>query len=194
MIHNARFRHARFRNPMYGLLLIGAIALASCSAPPQATQPAEPAVAVATAPAIASGEAAPATPVTDASSSAGPDYFQAAGIAIRGADPVAYFTESAYVAGSDAFTHDWQGATWQFASAANRDAFAANPEAYAPQYGGFCAWAVSQGYTAEIDPNAWNVVDGKLYLNFDRRIQQRWEKDISGHIAAANQNWPGVLN
>lgn len=185
------------RNFMSGLfkagLIGGAIALASCSAPPQATQPTEPAPVVAAVDSAASA-ATEATAVAVASSTAGPEYFQAKGVAIRGADPVAYFTQSAYVAGSDAFTHDWQGATWQFASAENRDAFAANPETYAPQYGGFCAWAVSQGYTAEIDPEAWKVVDGKLYLNFNQKIQQRWEKDISGHIAAANQNWPGVLN
>ncbi|MEM8615035.1 MAG: YHS domain-containing (seleno)protein [Cyanobacteria bacterium P01_H01_bin.105] len=114
-------------------------------------------------------------------------------IAIRGADPVAYFTAGEYTPGSDEFTYDWEGATWQFASAENRDLFAANPEDYAPQYGGFCAFAVSQGYTAPIEPTAWKIVDGKLYLNYDNRIQKRWSKDIPGHIAQANQNWPGVL-
>lgn len=116
------------------------------------------------------------------------------GVAIRGADPVAYFTESDYVPGSAEYTHEWGGATWQFASAENRDLFASNPEQYAPEYGGFCAWAVSQGYTASIDPTAWKVVDGKLYLNYDAKVQNRWAKDIPGNIAKADENWPNVLN
>ncbi|NER81670.1 MAG: YHS domain-containing protein [Leptolyngbya sp. SIO1D8] len=116
------------------------------------------------------------------------------GIAIRGADPVAYFTEGSYVAGSVDYTYEWGDATWQFSSAENRDLFASNPGLYAPQYGGFCAWAVSQGYTAPVDPTAWEIVDGKLYLNFDARIQRRWQQDIPGHIASADQNWPGVLS
>jgi YHS domain-containing protein len=121
-------------------------------------------------------------------------YFAENGVAIAGADAVAYFTEGAYVPGSADFTHAWGGATWHFASAANRDTFAAAPEDYAPQYGGYCAWAVSEGYTAPIDPTAWNVVEGKLYLNYDARIQARWSQDIPGHIARANGNWPAVLN
>ena len=115
------------------------------------------------------------------------------GIAIKGADPVAYFTQGQYVPGSSTYTYDWKGATWQFSSAANRDLFAASPAEYAPQYGGYCAWAVSQGYTAPVDPTAWSIVDGKLYLNFNADVQQRWERDIPGHIASANQNWPAVL-
>lgn len=115
------------------------------------------------------------------------------GVAIAGADPVAYFTEAAYVPGSAEFSHEWSGATWHFASAENRDEFANNPEQYAPQYGGFCAWAVSQGYTAPIDPEAWKVVDGKLYLNYDQRIQEKWANDIPGNIAKADENWPGVV-
>ncbi|MGK7891387.1 MAG: YHS domain-containing (seleno)protein [Leptolyngbyaceae cyanobacterium] len=115
------------------------------------------------------------------------------GVAIEGTDPVAYFTDGGPVPGSSEFAYEWNGAVWQFASAENRDLFAANPEQYAPQYGGYCAWAVSQGYTAPIDPSAWKIVDGKLYLNFDRRVQARWERDIPGHIAQADANWPGVL-
>ena len=115
------------------------------------------------------------------------------GVAIKGADPVAYFTEDTYVQGSDEFTHEWDGATWYFASAENRDAFASEPEAYAPQYGGFCAWAVSQGNTAPIEPTAWKIVDGKLYLNYNADIQARWSEDIPGNIAKADENWPGVL-
>lgn len=120
--------------------------------------------------------------------------FAEGNIAIRGADPVAYFTQGAYVAGSPEYTYDWGGATWQFANAEHRDLFVSNPGQYAPQYGGFCAWAVSEGYIAPVDPTAWDIVDGQLYLNFNARIQRRWQQDIPGHVARANQNWPGVLN
>lgn len=117
----------------------------------------------------------------------------ASSVAIRGFDPVAYFTVGQPTRGNPRFATTWNGAQWHFASAANRDAFVANPQRYAPQYGGYCAWAVSQGYTAGIDPMAWRIVGGRLYLNYNRQIQQRWESDIPGNIAAANRNWPRVL-
>ena len=123
-----------------------------------------------------------------------PAIFTEDSVAIRGADPVAYFTQSRYVPGSADYPYEWGDATWQFASAENRDLFAENPEQYAPQYGGFCAWAVAEGYTAAVDPNAWEIVDGKLYLNYDARIQRRWQQDIPGNIARANGNWPEVVN
>jgi hypothetical protein len=97
------------------------------------------------------------------------------------------------VAGERRYEHEWQGATWRFASAANRDRFAAAPERYAPQYGGYCAWAVSQGYTAGIDPEAWTIVDGKLYLNYDREVQERWAADREANIRSADANWPQLL-
>jgi len=122
-----------------------------------------------------------------------PMVFSEGGIAIRGADPVAYFTEGAPVIGAAEHAVMWNGTTWHFANTANMEAFMANPEAYAPQYGGYCAWAVSQGYTASIVPEAWTIHEGKLYLNFSRGVQRRWERDISGHIAAADANWPSVL-
>ena len=114
--------------------------------------------------------------------------------AAGGHDVVAYFSEGRPVPGDRRFVHAWNGAEWRFASAANRDAFAAAPEKYAPQYGGYCAWAVSQGYTASGDPQYWKIVDGKLYLNYDAGVQQKWERDIPGFIAAANRNWPTVLD
>ena len=136
------------------------------------------------------------TDVIEASSteSLPPAIFTEDSVAIRGADPVAYFTEKRYVPGSADFTYEWADATWQFASAENRDVFALNPEQYAPQYGGFCAWAVAEGYTASVDPNAWEIVDGKLYLNYDARIQRRWQQDIPGNVVRANENWPEVIN
>ena len=114
-------------------------------------------------------------------------------VAVGGYDPVAYFTEGKPVQGRSALTHQWKGVTWRFASEKNRDAFKADPGKYAPQYGGYCAWAVSQGYTAKGDPNHWKIVDGRLFLNYDASVQKNWEKDIPGHISNANKNWPKVL-
>ncbi|WP_416670315.1 YHS domain-containing (seleno)protein [Egbenema bharatensis] len=119
-------------------------------------------------------------------------FFSSDGVAIRGTDPVAYFREGRPVAGSESFSYEWGNATWWFSSAENRDLFASDPERYAPEYGGFCAWAVSQGYTAPIDPNAWKIVDDRLYLNANTGIQRRWERDIPGNIDKADQNWPGI--
>jgi YHS domain-containing protein len=112
------------------------------------------------------------------------------GLAVDGYDPVAYFTDGKPVEGKKEHSFEWNGATWRFSSAANRDLFAAAPEKYAPQYGGYCAWAVSQGYTADADPEAWKIVDGKLYLNYDKKVQAQWEKDVPGLIQKADANWP----
>ena len=113
--------------------------------------------------------------------------------AIRSHDPVAYFDRKGPVKGTKQFSHAWRGATWYFASAENRDIFAAAPERYAPQYGGYCAYAVASGYTADIDPNAWSIVDDKLYLNYSLSVRERWNKDIPGHIRRGDANWPAVL-
>jgi YHS domain-containing protein len=112
------------------------------------------------------------------------------GAAIQGFDPVAYFTRSAPTRGNPAITASWRGAEWRFASEANRAAFLAEPERYAPAFGGFCAYAVSEGYTASIDPRAWRIEGGRLYLNYSARIQRSWEQDIPGRIARADANWP----
>ena len=114
------------------------------------------------------------------------------GTAIEGYDPVAYFEEGKPVEGDSDYTHEWMGATWYFASAANRDLFAADPEKYAPQYGGYCAWAVANGYTASIDPEAWRIVDGRLYLNYSKQVQADWEQDVPGNIARGDANWPKI--
>lgn len=115
------------------------------------------------------------------------------GVAIEGTDAVAYFTEGKPVKGSSEFAHRWKGAEWRFKTAANRDAFAAQPEKYAPRFGGYCAWAVSQGYTAGIDPEAWTIHAGRLYLNYSKDIQAKWSQDIPGNIAKGEENWPKVL-
>lgn len=122
-----------------------------------------------------------------------PRVYSYEGLAIRGADPVAYFTEGAAVKGSADFEYTWNGATWHFSSAANLDTFKANPEAYAPQYGGYCAKAVSEGNLASIDPEAWRIVDGKLYLQYSPAVQDQWSADVAGSIANGDRNWDGVL-
>lgn len=115
------------------------------------------------------------------------------GVAIHGYDPVAYFTAGAPTKGTNAFTASWQGATFQFASAANRDAFVAKPDAYAPQYGGYCAMGMVGGGKYDIDPSAWRVENGRLYLNKDPRTQQSWLRDVPGHIVKADAKWPTVV-
>ncbi len=122
-----------------------------------------------------------------------PEVYAEDGIAIDGTDAVAYFTEGKPVVGDAAFTHDYMGATWRFSSEENRDLFTADPAAYAPQYGGYCAFAVSRGGTASTVPEAWRIVDDKLYLNFSLRVQGFWLEDVPGNIAKADANWPDVL-
>jgi hypothetical protein len=113
--------------------------------------------------------------------------------AIHGYDPVAYFTDAKPVPGREDIEFEWMGAKWRFATTEHRDAFAKAPEKYAPRYGGYCAYAVSQGHVADIDPNAWSIVDGKLYLNYDLDIQKKWKADIPGYVTKADRNWPGVV-
>lgn len=114
-------------------------------------------------------------------------------LAINGFDPVAYFTLGKPVEGDERFEFKWQGAVWRFSSAGHRSMFQEEPEKYAPRYGGYCAWAVAQGYTADVDPTKWKIVDGRLYLNYDAKVQKKWEADIPGNIKRADANWPGVL-
>jgi YHS domain-containing protein len=115
-------------------------------------------------------------------------------LAVGGYDPVAYFTDGRPVRGTTQHRITHAGYEYRFASAENLAAFRANPSRYLPQYGGYCAWAVSQGYTAPGNPNNWRIVDGRLYLNYNDEVQQRWERDIPGFIRSANANWPSVLS
>ncbi len=115
------------------------------------------------------------------------------GVAIKGYDPLAYFTDKRPEQGSEKFEYLWNGAKWRFASAARRDLFSHDPEKYAPRYGGYCAYAVSQGKIADIDPDAWTVFEGKLYLNLNKDVQKLWEKDMQGYIRKADENWPRML-
>ena len=113
--------------------------------------------------------------------------------ALSGYDPVAYFTAAKPVKGNAKFSTEYKGAKWLFSSPENRDAFVAAPAQYAPQYGGYCAWAVSQGYTASGDPLFWKVVNNKLYLNYDADVQKKWEVSIPEFIQKADSHWPKVL-
>ncbi|AGI67086.1 hypothetical protein OAN307_c14080 [Octadecabacter antarcticus 307] len=122
-----------------------------------------------------------------------PYVFAVDGIAIRGADPVAYLSQGEPVQGSRDHALMWGGATWHFSSAANMELFMADPRAYAPQYGGYCAYAASQGYVASTVPEAWTIHEGKLYLNFSLGVRRRWARDIPGHIASGDANWPALL-
>lgn len=115
-------------------------------------------------------------------------------IAVSGYDPVAYFTDGRPVRGNAQFRIVHQGYEYRFATAEHLAAFRANPARYLPQYGGYCAWAVSQGYTAPGNPNNWRIVGGKLYLNYDDTVQRRWEANIPGFIQSADRNWPSVLS
>ncbi|WP_417672273.1 YHS domain-containing (seleno)protein [Roseibium sp.] len=113
-------------------------------------------------------------------------------LALTGYDPVSYFYGSAPLKGKADFTAKHKGLTYRFASAQNRDAFVSEPARFAPQFDGYCAYGVSRGYKVGVDPLAYKVVAGKLYLNYSRSVQRTWSRDIPGYIAKANETWPGI--
>ena len=113
--------------------------------------------------------------------------------AIQGYDPVAYFTKHEPVKGKHEFVYLWKGATWYFSDAQNLKVFKADPEKYAPQFGGYCAYGTSQGHKAPTSPDAWSIVDGKLYLNYNKDVREMWKKDQPELIKKANENWPKVM-
>lgn len=114
-------------------------------------------------------------------------------LAVGGYDTVAYHTQKAAVPGTAEHVATWKGATWRFATRENRDLFIASPEKYAPQYGGYCAFAVASGGKSPGDPKVWSVVDGKLYLNLSKGVQSLWDKDRPGFISKADQRWPQLI-
>jgi YHS domain-containing protein len=118
----------------------------------------------------------------------------AAGVALRGYDMVAWHLDGRPRRGSAAQRVVWEGVAWHFASAAHRERFAANPEAFAPRYGGFCAFGVARGYKVDIDPEAWHIQAGVLFLNYDRGVQREWRRDIPGYVARAEANWPALAD
>ncbi|MDP4264935.1 MAG: YHS domain-containing (seleno)protein [Bacteroidota bacterium] len=121
-----------------------------------------------------------------------PEIYSSSSYAIGGYDPVAYFTEAKPVKGSEEFSYQWKDANWIFSSKQNLDSFTANPEKFAPQYGGWCAYGCSKGHKATTDPNAWTIVDGKLYLNHSLQVKEGWMKDQKQSIEEADKNWPGI--
>ena len=127
-----------------------------------------------------------------AAHAAGESNVDPSGLALKGYDPVAYFTENKPVKGRTEFTAQHEGATYRFSSAANRDAFTAAPAKYSPQYGGYCAFGMAAGYKAPIEPDAWTVVDGKLYLNYSQSVRRQWSRDIPGYLRKADANWPSI--
>ncbi len=120
------------------------------------------------------------------------EYFETDGVAIHGYDPIAYFAEMKPVKGSAEFRAEYQGSIFYFSTASNRDTFTADPDKFAPQYGGYCAFGMAKGYKAAIDPAAFTVVDSKLYLNYSETVRSKWNSDIPGYIRQANANWPDV--
>lgn len=120
------------------------------------------------------------------------EFFEKDGAAIRGYDPVAYFTQGKPVKGSAEHKATYKGSEFRFASRANRDAFVADPAKYAPQYGGFCAFGTAGGYKAAVDPSAFTVVNDKLYLNYSKDVRKQWSADIPGMVSKADRNWPEV--
>jgi YHS domain-containing protein len=110
-------------------------------------------------------------------------------VAIKGYDTVAYFTAGNALRGNESFSFQWHGMTWHFSSQENRDLFAASPEKYAPQYDGYCAWAMTEARKAITDPEVWKIVDGKLYLNCSKEAYEKWIRDIPGNIKKADEIW-----
>lgn len=143
---------------------------------------------------IAAGLGLSALTVSTAASAEAPVYTSTfSNVALAGYDTVSYFTAGKPVKGSAAHKVTYKGAEWRFSSAANLAKFKASPARFAPQYGGYCAWAVSQGYTASGDPTVWKIVGGKLYVNYNQEIGAKWSKNIPAFIASGNKNWPKIL-
>ena len=112
--------------------------------------------------------------------------------AIHGYDPVAYFKEGKPLMGKKEFSALWNGAQWSFSSKQNLETFKSNPEKYAPQYGGYCAYGTSEGHKAPTQPDAFTIVNDKLYLNYNNDVKAKWSKNRKERIQKADQNWPAV--
>ena len=112
--------------------------------------------------------------------------------AIDGYDVVSYFTESKPVVGKKENAYVWEGETWLFSSTNNLEAFKSDPDKYAPQFGGYCAYGVADGHKAKIDPQAWTILNGKLYLNYNKEVHKLWNKDQQNFIEQATKKWPEV--
>ena len=120
--------------------------------------------------------------------------FEKGGVAIGGYDPVSYHIMSKASKGDSRYAFQWNNTRWLFASQSNKDLFAANPEKYAPRYGGFCAYAASKGALAPTDPQAWTIKDDRLYLNYSTAVRSKWREDIDSNITLADENWKTLKN
>ena len=116
------------------------------------------------------------------------------GLGIKGYDPVAYFSENRPVMGNAQFVSNYDGVRYQFASAENKSKFDANPAMYEPQFGGFCAYAASEGHTAKIEPDAFMILNGRLLLQYDRDVRDQFNKDPQNRLKKADANWPGLVD
>lgn len=116
-----------------------------------------------------------------------------AGLGAKGYDVVAYFAQGRPVLGTQKHESVYGGVTWRFASKKHLDMFEANPEKYAPQYGGFCSWGAANGKLFDVDPvNGWTIVDGKLYLNFNADLNKTFTQDAAKFIPKANKHWESL--
>jgi YHS domain-containing protein len=122
------------------------------------------------------------------------NYYNTNGIAMNGYDAVAYFSENRPMKGMKEWSYNWNGVQWNFKNAANLEAFKASPLKYAPQFGGYCAYGVSENHKAATEPDAFTISGGKLYFNYNKSVQQLWLKDTTGYLRKAEGNWPGLTN
>lgn len=127
--------------------------------------------------------------ITSGSFAQNNSYNSTNGVAIKGYDPVAYFIQSSAIPGKDDFMYEWSGTKWKFISESNLELFKTAPEKYAPQFGGFCAYGCSEKHKSPTDPNAWTIIDNKLYLNYNLKVKELWLKDTANRIAAATAYW-----
>ena len=122
------------------------------------------------------------------------EIFNKGGQAINGYDPVAYFLQGKPVKGVQNLSYQWKDATWYFSSQQNLEAFRTAPEKYAPQYGGYCAYGLSDGHKASTEPDAWTIVNGKLYLNYNTNVRSEWSRNREERIKKADGYWPQIKN
>jgi len=122
-----------------------------------------------------------------------PPIYSASGLALGGYDPVSYFSEGGPVRGKEAYQLMWMGTTWRFSTATNRERFERMPQKYAPAYGGYCAYAASEGYVAPTDPEAFTIHEGRLFLNASRAVRTIWTKSAAARIETADKAWPGLV-
>ena len=118
--------------------------------------------------------------------------FETNGIAVNGYDVVAFFTDSKPVKGTKDYAYEWNGVSWLFSTKQHLNQFSKNPEKYAPQFGGYCAYGMSEGHKAPTQVDTWTIIDGKLYFNYNSDVKELWKKDTAEKIKKAEENWPAL--